>query len=477
MLLIAAFAVWILFIRGGDGRPEALQAAFARTSAADLGRSEPFRWSRARDREFLLRGRDGLAHPLYSLTRGGVERTASVMDRLTPFFERAGGRAGVDPGTLAAVVFVESGGRADLTEQPDSAKGRAGAAGLTPDVARRDLGLHVDLGQSSVLTKRIAKLTTLQGKAKDKAAAAKFDPELIELRARRRKVDERFEVTKAIDAGAQLLRKGQDALGREDLAVAAYRLGIPAVKHLAAGYGKKATYPQIYFESRPGGNLSTYPFLVEAGRQVLDLYQSDPAELYRLATLHGTKAGAEDVLRPPGSPPSYESHNAIADAYDHGELVALPDDPARLGFEISSDPDAKRVFGNELHRGLRPAALATLIYIAGATRNLAGHDVTLELAGAVKPENQKQMQASAIGSVGSAVANAAFVLPRKYVRPPESTGYSFELARGLPAKDQRSLDAVLERLQALDVIDVVRDGAADRVTVGDRAAPLLQEVR
>ena len=390
----------------------------------------------------MRRGRDGLAHPLYAETRGGVERTAAIMDRLSPYFERFGRAAKVDPLTLAAVVMVESGGRADLTEEPDSSAGRAGLAGLTPGAAR-DAGLRVDAKTSDELTRRIDQLTTKQSKIKRKSEAAELDPALIEMRAKRRRVDERFDVVKAIEAAAQLLAEGD-----EDRAVEAYR---------------KAD--------------AEFPFVVAAARQILVLYRDDPAGLYKLATLHGTKPGAEDVLRPPADPPSYVDHEGIEKAIESGELVPLPDDPARTGFRLGDDRDSRRVFASELHRALRPGALATLVYVAGSARQQADEALTLELAGAVRPETGKQRLEAAARSAGDGVAGPGAPLSSKYLRPPASTGYSFELLRNLPDDDQAAVDAVLARLRVLNVVEVVRDGDVDRVTVGPRAGELLDAVR
>ena len=492
VLLIAAFAVWMLFFRGGDGRPEALQAAFARTSAADLARANPLAWAPGQDAELALRARDGLAHPLWAGSRGGVERSSAVIARLEPFFRRAARAAGVDPSTLAALVYVKSGGRADLTVDPESAEGPAGLAGLSPEVAL-EAGLQLDLKRSNELTAGIARLTAKQAKAKKKSDAAKFDPVLVEMRAERRKADERFEITKALPAAARYLHQAEKALGREDLALLAYRIGLDEVRRLLSRYGTKRMeipYTRLYFDTDPthnpdafeilskAGTDADFPFVVEGARQILDFYDTRPDHLYALANLHGAKPGAEDVLWPPASTETFPSHNALADAYGSGRLVALPDDPGRLGFEQS--PEAGRVFRNELHRGLRPAALATLIYVAGLAREYSGNDLlTLQLAGAVKPETGKQRLDAAGRNVatGSLAIGSAFGVPTTYERPPNSTGYSFKLKRSLGGDDQAAVDTALARLRALNVIEVVRDGKVDRVTVGPRGAAILAAMR
>jgi hypothetical protein len=478
-LLVCGAAAWLLISRDQQQRPPTdLERAFARTSAKDLAASGAFRWRRSADAEFMRRGRDGLGHPLYAETRGGVERTASVMDRLSPYFERFGRAAGVDPLTLAAVVMVESGGRADLTEEPDSSVGRAGLAGLNAGEAQA-AGLRVNEKKSDDLTRRIDRVTTRQTKIEKKSEAAKLDPELIAMRAKRRKVDERFDVRRAIEAAASILRQGQKALGREDLAVAAYAAGPEEIaRFVKRAGGGRVTYPELFLGGpAEGSENGDFPFLVAAARQILVLYAKDPSALYDLATRHGTKPGAEDVLRPPGRPPSYPDHEAIQRALDAGELVALPDDPGRTGFELGSDPDSRRVFATELHRLLRPGALAVLMYVAGSARDTAGGDLTLELAGAVRPETGKQRLEAAARGAGEGVVGPGPALSSKYVRPPASTGYSFELRRNLDGEEQAPVDAVLARLRALDVIEVVHDGDIDRVTVGPRAGELLDFVR
>lgn len=482
----------MLFFRGGDGRPEALQAAFARTSAADLARANPLGWVPGQEADLALRARDGLGHPLWAGSRGGVERSSTVLARLEPFFQRAARAEGVDPSTLAAMVYVKSGGRADLTVDPKSAKGPAGLTGLSPEAASM-AGLRVNLKQSSELTASIARLTAKQAKAETKSDAAKFEPELVAMRAERRKVDERFEITKALPAAAHYLHQAKRALGREDLALLAYRIGIDDVRRLLARYGAKGEdlpYTRLYFDTDPtrnpdafeilsrAGTDAAFPFVVEAARQILDLYDTDPARLNALANLHGAKPGAEDVLWPPASTETFPSHNVLSDAYGDGRLVALPDDPARYGFARS--PEADRVFRNELHRGLRPSALATLIYLGGLAREYSGNDsLTLELAGAVKPETEQQRLEVAGRNIatGALAIGSAFGVPTTYERPPDSTGYSFKLRRELQRSDQAAVDLALARLRALNVVEVVRDGQVDRVTVGPRGAAILAAMR
>jgi hypothetical protein len=261
--------------------------------------------------------------------------------------------------------------------------------------------------------------------------------------------------------------------------VAAYAAGAEEIARLAgpAG-GRRVTYPELFF----GGSAERvedagFPFLVAAARQILTLYRRDPRRLYDLATGHGTKPGAEDVLRPPDNPASYPDHDAIERALQAGELIALPDDPDRTGFRLATDPDSRRVFGTELHRLLRPGALAVLMYVAGKAREAVGADLTLELAGAVRPETGKQRLVGAGGGVGAGVVGPGPALSSKYVRPPASTGYSFELRRNLSLRAQIAVDRVLARLRALDVVEVVRDGDVDRVTTGPRAGELLDAVR
>jgi hypothetical protein len=498
VLAAAAAAAWLLVARGADARR--LDRAFAAVSAGELAHADVFRWTPGRDDGLLLAGRDGLGHRLWSRTRGGVERTAALMDRLEPFITRSARRFDVSKQTLAALVFVESGGRADLTVEPQSSAGRAGLGGLKPDIAR-ELGLAVDLAASSELTARIAEQVGHQAEAESKAEAALFAPGLIRMRERRRRVDERFDVVASLDATAERLRDGLDAFGREDLAVAAYRIGVPGLWRLLrreAGGGRprpgvvarrELTYPRLYLDGGParetatdrrlarlGPEVSQFPFTVEAARQILALWSDEPARLYRLASLHGVKPAADDVLWPPGSTPTYASHNALDAGFADGSLVRLPADPARAGFELA--PGSERVFDNELHRGLRPEALAALMYIAGAARSLArDDDLTLQLAGAVRPETLKRRLAAAGRNVGGATwGAAAIVLPREYERTPASTGYSFDLARGLPARHTRALDSVLARLQALDVVAVHRGRDADTVTVSPRAREILEQV-
>ena len=72
------------------------------------------------------------------------------------------------------------------------------------------------------------------------------------LEARRREVDERFDPDKALKGAGRYLSTALDSLGREDLAVVSYHMGIGNLQNVLAAYGdEQASYTRVYFDRRP----------------------------------------------------------------------------------------------------------------------------------------------------------------------------------------------------------------------------------
>jgi hypothetical protein len=193
------------------------------------------------------------------------------------------------------------------------------------------------------------------------------------------------------------------------------------------------------------------------------LWREDPDELDRLVELHAAKASAEEVLRPAPETRQFEDPDALRDAYADGVLAPLPSDPRKLGLrvddelgELARDLDVRR----ELYRGLRPEALAAAVYTARLVRQAAGPRAVISITSAVRDQGyQDALQET------NAQATTEYSL--------HTTGYSFDLARDLPDREQRALVYALERLRALNVVDWVSEPGAFHVTVGPGAGPLL----
>jgi hypothetical protein len=168
-------------------------------------------------------------------------------------------------------------------------------------------------------------------------------------------------------------------------------------------------------------------------------------------------------LRPESEYEPYKDGTALRRAYRDGELVALPDDPRRLGYKI--DPGmgslAKQVKERKaLFRGLRPDSLAVLVYLTTQVRAIAGGS-HLIVTSTVR--DQKYQQAL----IGINIqATREFSL--------HTVGFAFDIERNWKSKAEANATvATLERLRALDVIDWVYEPTALHVTAGPRAHELL----
>jgi hypothetical protein len=107
-----------------------------------------------------------------------------------------------------------------------------------------------------------------------------------------------------------------------------------------------------------------------------------------------------------------------------------------------------------LYRGLRPAALDLLIELAGRVRALSGVSAPMIVSSTVTDLHYQQV-AGVIDPVGA-------------------TGYSFQIAReyARPAQAE-AFQAVLDRLQALNVIAWAREAEVINITVASDAPQVI----
>ena len=460
---------------------------------AEVAAFDPFAFREDRADEFLHRGRDGLAHVLYAKSPGGVAATAARVDRFEPLIEAAAERAGAEPATLGALVFLESGGRPDVAAGGDP-EHAAGLGQILPETAENLLGMNVDLDRSKRLSRRIERdrrrAATARSARRRRAAARR----LPSLERAHRTVDDRYDPAKALAGAARYLALAKRRFGREDLAAASYHMGIgnlertiadyvaprppaPAVRDTVARYG--ISYARLYFDSSPTRNPRTfrrlvrfgddsrhYLFRLEAAREIRRLHREDPEELDRLNRLQTAKASGEEALRPRADNPPFEDADALREAYGDEDLVRLPDDPRRLGFRIdrrmgslASVVRAER----RLYQGLRPDALACLLFITKEVRRLAGR------SDLVVTSSVRDLPYQRVLTLTTPEATRGFSL--------HTTGWAIDLLRDLPRREERALVHVLERLRALHVIDWVYEAGAIHLTVGpdaERFRPLLE---
>ncbi len=427
---------------------------------------DPFAYTGEREAELERRAASGLAHVIYAKSPGGVMEAARRTASYRPLVEGAATSADLDADVIEAIVLLESAGRPDAAADPRL----EGAVGLTQILASTGQGLlamDVDTARSRALTARIARARArgLTGRAK-------------RLRARRRRVDERFDPRKALEGTARYLTFARGELGRDDLAVVSYHMGVgnltSAIEDFGAGPG--VSYARLFFESTPnsharawrrlqglGDDSVTYYWRVQAAREIMALYRSDPDALARTAELQTAKNSAEEVLHPSEETEVYDDPGELENAYRDSELRPFPDAPGDTGLrrdrqmgELAGRLDRPRT----LYRGLRPEAYALALYLARLTRDAGGGVAPLTVTSTVRDREYQGLLRR-----GNPEATDNYSL--------HTTGWSFDILRRYSGgKQAQALQYALDRLEALDLIAWVREPAAIHVTVSSDASRL-----
>jgi hypothetical protein len=301
-------------------------------------------------------------------------------------------------------------------------------------------------------------------------ARARSDRRRRALAARRRRVDERFDPRKALEATTRYLAFAKGKLGgRDDLAVESYHMGVGNLQQALTAYGAGAIpYAQLFFDSTPlrhpqayrilaalGDDSATYLWRVLAAEDIMKLYRDDPARLARQAELQAGPS-AEGVLRPADAVPRFADDAAL-----HSDQLVALDPPllsrarVRLGEPLASEPPDRRT--------LRPGAAALLTYLGLGVAQIA-RDAPLTVTAATRTVRDEQT-----AGAGGAGIEAA---PSQH-----TTGWAFDVARRYrtPAQAQ-AFQFWLDRLTALDVIAWTREPDSIHVAVGPRADELVPRV-
>jgi hypothetical protein len=460
MLALAALVLVVAVIVSGigsGGLPSPPPAAIV----DGAGPGDPFAYRSARQADFVARATAGNAHVLFLKSPGGALATAARVAAYRPAIDRAVAGTGIDPNLLEGLVFVESAGRPDAIAGTDPAS----ATGLTQILAQTGqsmLGMHINLALSRRLTNQINAIESGDRRGR-----------LGPLLARRAAADDRFTPAKALVATVRYLETARRQFGREDLAIESYHMGIGNLHQVLADYdsGRSVPYAQLYFDSSPTRHAAAFRLMagfnddsvlyywrVLGAVQIMHLYRTDRGALERLASLQTADDAGGAVLHPAPETQPYADPAALAAAYQRREVVPLPANAAALGLSFSPamGAGAARVGApRSLYRGLRPVALRVLIDLAAEVRSLSGLDAPLQIAGTVADQRyQRQEQA--------------------IFYPPASTGYSFEIERRYAGGAQAgALQAVLDRLQSLNLIAWAREPTTIDVTVAADAAAWL----
>jgi hypothetical protein len=395
-------------------------------------KGDPYAYESDREQEFEARAAAGHSHVVYAKSPGGVLATAQRLERFRGDIERAADDAGIDPDLIEGMVLLESAGRPDAIAS-DDLEGAVGLTQILAETATSLLDMHVDVRASQRLTRKLRR--------------ARGPREADRLRAKRRRVDERFDPQKSLAATGRYLKIAMGKFDREDLAVVSYHMGIGNLQGVLGAYGDEhASYAQVYFDTAPnhhprayrlltglGDDSKTYLWRVLASHEVMRLYREDRGRLERLARLQEGAASGELVLHPPDRTKVFETKDDLTAGYLHGELRPFPDEPGKNG--LRRDPG----IDDELFWGLRPRAFALAAYMASGVRKVSGTNAPLTVTRLVT------------------TADAGHGL--------HDTGFSFDVRRRYRSGSQaEAFQYMLDRLQALNLIAWTRDSHAIHVT-------------
>ncbi|MDQ3122411.1 MAG: hypothetical protein M3Q59_07730, partial [Actinomycetota bacterium] len=281
----------------------------------------------------------GLSHALYAKSPGGVFATAERTESFRQLIEDAVDDSGFEADLVEAIVFLESGGRPDVIAGDDP----VAASGLTQilaETAQNFLDMTVDLEASRRLTMRIA------------GAVRRGDVVQAErLREQRRTIDERFDPEQALAGTIRYLTTARERLGRDDLAVVSYHMGIGNLTSVLRAYApgfdlpvpdlveeEDLSWARVFFDTAPdrngeahalltrlGDDSPTYYWRVLAAQEIMRLYREDRDRLQELDLLHAAKGSAEEALHPPFETQRFADATDLQRAWDEHVLQALPD--------------------------------------------------------------------------------------------------------------------------------------------------------
>ena len=450
-----------------QAEPETPERARARPPDPFARIDDPFAYDADREEEFVERAAAGFSHPLYAVVPGGAVATAERVAGYRRTIERVAARAGHDPDTIEAMVYLESAGLPEA--RAGSTSDAVGLTQILAETGQNLLGMRIDVSRSARLTRQIARADR----------RLRFN-RARRLRSLRRRVDERYDPRKAIEAAGRYLTFAKGELGgSEELAVVSYHMGVGNLKTVMARFGAstETPYAEIYFDSSPlrhaaayrllasfGDDSSTYLWRVEAARDVMKRWRDDPGALEARAARIAAKNSREELLQPIEDTERFERPEQLQKAYDAERIVPLPArglhgagvrvSPA-MG-ELASRLKRPRIF----YRGLRPEALALLVYLARGTEAISDR-WPLILTSAVRDQRYQRHLLR-----GNVQATAGYSL--------HTTGWAFDIARRYRGRAHAlAFQFMLDRLTALDLIAWVREPAAIHVTVGPRAKDLL----
>lgn len=459
--ILAVGAAVFLSLRGPDGVPDVPPLVLP------SGAPDPFAYSEERRADFERRAAQGLSHVLYEKSPGGIVASARRTARFRPLVEGVAARAGLDADLIEAIVLLESAGRPDAVADPEL-EGAVGLTQILADTGQGLLAMRIDVAASRRLTRRIHSARGL-GRVR----------EAERLEGLRRRVDQRFDPRQALEGTARYLDFALGELGREDLAVVSYHMGVGNLTSVIDDFGEdeRPSYARLFFESTPtrhgaawrrlaelGDDSSTYYWRVLAARDIMRSYREDPDALARENELQTAKNSAEEVLHPGADTERYATPEDLEVAYGDDELRPFPNAPGRTGLRrdrAMGELAGRLDVGRELYRGLRPEAYGLALYMVRLMSDAGGGGAPLTVTSTVRDESYQAVLAR-----GNPEATGNYSL--------HTTGFAFDVLRRYSGDRQAvAFQFALDRLEALNLIAWVREPAAIHVTAAGEAQVLV----
>jgi len=468
VLVVAALAALgaTRLLDSGPGGPPKLVPGSGKAPGSDGEAVDPLAYAPARAARMTAAAARGHAHVIYAKSPGGARASAARTARYRPLIDAAAKADELDPDTLEAIVLLESAGRPEVAADA-RLQGAVGLAQILAETGSNLLNMRVDPAGARRVSRSLAR------------AARRGDRALVQrLRERRRRIDERFDPAKSIRAMARYLVFARDKLERDDLAVVSYHMGVGNLQTVLGLYGEAdVSYARLYFDSTPlrnprtyaklaalGDDSSTYLWRVLAAKEIMRLYRSDPPRLDRLSALQDAKSSGEEVLHPRDETKRLNTPGELRAAYRDGRILQLPRELlARHGLRVDRGMGelARRLRrSHELYRGLRPEALALLVYLGAGVKEISGR-APLVLTSTVRDQRYQRLLIA-----GNREATRNYSL--------HTTGWALDIRRSYRSRAHgQAFEFMLGRLQSLDLIAWVREPAAIHVTVSARARMLL----
>ena len=468
VLVGAVIAAVLLFTR----RDKAPESDIALELPAQIARPDPVQYEPGRTEEYERAAAFGLSHVLFEKSPGGVLRAAERTARFRDIIDNAVSGSGIDADTVEAIVLLESAGRQDVIagDDPENA---SGLTQILAETATNFLGMPVDLEASRRLTDLL-----------DEAIRRGDEAEADRLRSERRRVDARFDPEQALAGTVRYLTEAKEVLGRDDLAVVSYHMGIGNLTSVVRAYTGQQDeaidtvvrddgidYARLYFDSSPivhraawerlasfGDDSQTYYWRVLAALGVMHLFRSDPARLELLATLHDQLPSAGLVLHPPSARGRFADSGQLEAAVARGVLVPLL---AGGDTHFAIDPQLERIAAPlsenpSTYVALRPRAARLLAYLTRKVYELSGEERPLAVTRATYDE---EAAVTLTPRDPGAAADAGV----------HATGFAFDVRRRYGSGEQAAaFQWTLERLEALGLIAWARGRSVIHLVVSPR---------